>query len=500
MLHQKIIFKKAIGKGGFGTVYLAEVENTQGFRKHIAIKQLNPRLATSKKALARQLAEARILGLLNHKNIVQVYDLGFLEGKLSICLEYIEGISLSELLEKTTVPLKVALEIIGECADALHSAYNTFHLLTKERLEVIHRDIKPANILISKTGYTKLLDFGIARGNYDRGMITSHQQIGTRRYMAPEQWLHNQVSEKVDIYALGFTFLELLYQSFLPRLALDAQLFHEQRRNLIEGLSFPVELQNNLSSLLFDMLSYNPLERPSALSVKQACFSLSEMLTGQTLRLFAQETISDLFHHQLESLSDLPVPDRPMTFTQLPTLHKEPPQIPQIPPPLPEKKRSYQGLLWLLPLFGSSLFFLNDKRSVSDSPSPPTIKSEPEKIDTVQQEAPIPFSEPEEPVKRVTQQKISTSAPSKKKSIPTKEPASFAVSFSSIPLGAQVYLDGKHLGKTMLLKVKIPEGQHQIKMVLGEKSIEKELTIQHSTRFVWTADKEGEQQWRSFLD
>ena len=491
MLHQKIILKKAIGQGGFGTVYLAEVQDHLGFRRNIAIKQLNPSLATSRTALARQITEARLLGMLNHENIIQVYDLGFLEQKLSICMEYIEGVSLSELLQTTPIPIRAILEIIGNCADALHSAYNTPHLLTKERLEVIHRDIKPANILISKIGKTKLLDFGIAKANFDRGVITGKQQIGTKRYMAPEQWLQNQVSEKVDIYALGFTFLELLHHKHLSRLALDEQLFSEQQINLIEELDLPEEIQGELRQLLSAMLAYDPNHRPPAFICKQICFQLMEQLSGQTLRIFALETIPKLFEEQIESLSDLPIPTQTMPFTQLQPIHQGVTSQPKIPPP---PKTSAKRPLLLLALC-STLFLLHEDLPPASSPPKPKIqhprlkKSElpPEPaIEDVKSEPAIPAPQ------------IRSPSPPKNHKPPIKM-VYVETSFSSIPLGADIFLDGKNIGKTMLLKTEIPSGKHQVRMVFGNQIIEKEITIRQPTRFVWKMNA-LEEQWFSFLD
>ena len=503
MLHQKIILKRAIGQGGFGTVYLAEVQDDQGFRKQIAIKQLNPHLATSQVVLARQLAEARLLGLLNHEHIVRVYDLGFLDGKLSVCLEYIEGVSLSQLLQTCSIPLKAILEIIGSCADALDVAYNTQHLNSRERLEVIHRDIKPANILVSKTGITKLLDFGIAKGNFDRGMIISNQQIGTKRYMAPEQWLHNQVSPKVDIYALGFTFLELLHQRLLPRLALDEERFQEERRRLIDDLSFPSIIQDDLKALLHHMLSFSPETRPSALVVRRLCFQLVESLSGQTLRLFAQETIPPLFLDRVSSLSDIPVPEKAMRFTQLQPIPKDlaPPRIP--PPHLPHL-RMYQATLALLFLTITLLVFY----SAFSTPVPIDIEQEahfePETSLTVvatRPDPPTPFPSQEDTVMMPAKPRARQQVIPMDKSIPTaKKNLYFETSFSSIPLGAEIFVDEKYMGKTMLLGARIESGKHKIRMILGERSIEKEILLQHPTRFVWKSTEKGDEQWLSFLD
>ena len=255
MFGHRISFIKVIGKGGFGTVYLAEIEDRNHFRRRIAVKILNEQYQEISQAIARHQDEARLLGMLHHDNIVQVYDLGKINEQPAVFMEYVEGVSLSQLLKQETLPPKIVFELIADCAGALDAAYNSKNPQTKQPLCVIHRDIKPSNILLSKSGVVKILDFGIARANFDRESRTQTNQLGTARYMAPEQWLDNQVSEKVDIYALGFTFLEALHQKLLPRFALDEQLFSHQQTDLITGLSFPPEIDKKLKNLLFDMIS-----------------------------------------------------------------------------------------------------------------------------------------------------------------------------------------------------------------------------------------------------
>ena len=165
MFGQKLSFIKVIGKGGFGTVYLVEVEDNNHFRQRIAVKLLHDKYQEISQAVARHQDEARLLGLLNHDNIVKVYDLGKLNGQPAVFMEYVEGVTLSQLLKQQPIPAKVAFEIGADCASALYSAFSSVHPKTNQPLCVIHRDIKPSNILLSKSGVVKILDFGIARAN-----------------------------------------------------------------------------------------------------------------------------------------------------------------------------------------------------------------------------------------------------------------------------------------------------------------------------------------------
>ena len=105
--------------------------------------------------------------------------------------------------------------------------------------ESLHRDIKPANILLSSSGQIKLLDFGIARAHFDQEHSTRSAQMGTARYMSPEQWLQGEVSSASDIYALGISVIELLLGRFLGRFPLDRLSFEMAKANAIEALDSP---------------------------------------------------------------------------------------------------------------------------------------------------------------------------------------------------------------------------------------------------------------------
>jgi len=187
----KIIRK--LGQGSTAVVYLGE---DPFIKRSVAIKISRP---TSDSARRRIFIEAQSTGLLNHPNIVSVYDAGVHGDSCYITMEYIEGYTLKKFCRKNNLlPLKKVAEIIFSVCNALDYAHKN---------GVIHKDIKPGNIMIDKGGVTKITDFGIAQ------MAERTAEMGfwgTPSYMSPEQLEEDVVGKESDIFSLGCVLYELL--------------------------------------------------------------------------------------------------------------------------------------------------------------------------------------------------------------------------------------------------------------------------------------------------
>jgi len=192
-------------RGGMGVVY--KCKDTK-LKKIVALKLIHPKLLQSEQALQRFRQEVSISQELQHPNIVKVFDLQEWEGKEYFTMEWVEGITLREIInqkkkESRPFSLEEAFNIISQLTDALQYAHRY----------TIHRDIKPENILITdKAKLTvKLSDFGIAKMLSPSQFTSTSMQMGTPYYMAPEQKTDAaHVDKRGDIYALGVMLFELL--------------------------------------------------------------------------------------------------------------------------------------------------------------------------------------------------------------------------------------------------------------------------------------------------
>lgn len=201
-----------LGQGGMGAVYKAL---DTALDRVVALKVMNPMLATNKEFLSRFKSEARVLGRLQHPHIVNVYTFRHIDTHLFIVMEYVDGGTLSDLIdEKGAISVNEAMPLIRQSLLALEAAHNA---------NIIHRDIKPPNILLTGDGVIKISDFGLAKIQEDSSatMVTRVGTTGgTLYYMPPEQSeaLH-KVDHRGDLYSLGMT----LYQMLAGRVPFDRQ-------------------------------------------------------------------------------------------------------------------------------------------------------------------------------------------------------------------------------------------------------------------------------------
>lgn len=190
---------KTIGEGGMANVYLA---NDTILERNVAIKVLRGDLSNDEKFIRRFKREALSVSNLSHPNIVEVYDVGEEEGNYYIVMEYIEGKTLKQLLQKRgALTLTEVLDIMSQLADGLAHAHEAY---------IIHRDIKPQNIMIEDNGLIKITDFGIATAINSTQLTQTNSVMGSVHYLPPEQASGKGSTIKSDIYSLGILMYELL--------------------------------------------------------------------------------------------------------------------------------------------------------------------------------------------------------------------------------------------------------------------------------------------------
>jgi tRNA A-37 threonylcarbamoyl transferase component Bud32 len=194
---------ECLGRGGMGAVYKARQPKLD---RCVALKILLPERHSGGQFAERFAREARALARLNHPAIVAVHDFGEAGGYPYLVMEYVDGLSLRQLLQRGKLAPEEALVIVPRICEALQFAHQQ---------GIVHRDIKPENILLDQQGQVKIADFGIAKilapGAQDFSLTGGKDVVGTPHYMAPEQIEQPaKVDHRADIFSLGVVFYEML--------------------------------------------------------------------------------------------------------------------------------------------------------------------------------------------------------------------------------------------------------------------------------------------------
>ena len=191
--------QELIGVGGMAVVYKAY--DTIDDRT-VAIKILKDEFLGNQEIIRRFKNESKAIAVLDHPNIVKVYDVSFGDRLQYIVMEYIDGISLKEYLnQQKEIRWKEALHFTMQILRALQHAHEK---------GIIHRDIKPQNIMLLQDGTIKVTDFGIARFSHSETRTMTDKAIGSVHYIAPEQARGDLTDDKADIYSVGVMLYEMI--------------------------------------------------------------------------------------------------------------------------------------------------------------------------------------------------------------------------------------------------------------------------------------------------
>jgi serine/threonine protein kinase len=204
-----------VAAGGMAEVFRGVAESLQGFKKNIAIKRILPSLTKNKKFVAMFLDEARLSLLLQHANIVQVFDIGHTDDTYFIVMEYVDGVDLKALMEwrrriNRRIPIAHSLYVVMEICKGLSYAHELQNPETGKPLGIVHRDISPPNVLISKQGEIKVVDFGLAKATSQIETTDPGVVKGKMSYLSPEAARGEDVDFGADIFAVGILLYEML--------------------------------------------------------------------------------------------------------------------------------------------------------------------------------------------------------------------------------------------------------------------------------------------------
>ncbi|HEY0714931.1 MAG TPA: serine/threonine-protein kinase, partial [Polyangia bacterium] len=251
-----------IATGGMAEVYLAVHGELAGFRTPVVLKKVLPHLANNPQFIDMFLDEARIASMLDHPNVVRIYEVGRSGSEYFLAMELVQGKSLSALLRRfqetySRMDPRLAAFVVAQAAAGLHHAHNLTDPLGNP-LGLVHRDVSPQNILISFEGSVKVIDFGIARA---LGRITETQTGGMKGkfgYMSPEQARGEDVDLRTDIFALGVVLWEALTNRRLFQRENDLATMRALAYEPIPRPSTVADVSPELESLVMRALARNP--------------------------------------------------------------------------------------------------------------------------------------------------------------------------------------------------------------------------------------------------
>ena len=214
-----------LGQGGMAEVYLAAWEVAPFVHRPVVIKRLHPHFNEDPRLVEMFLDEARLLTQLDHPHVVKTLEAGVIDGRCCIAMEYLEGQPLHRLLrranERGGLAARVAVSIAISVLDGLHYSHETKDAQGLP-LEIVHRDVSPQNVFVSNDGQVKVLDFGIAKANSQEGHTATGIVKGKVGYIAPEQARAEHVDRRADVWSAGVVLWETLTGTRLFKAETDA--------------------------------------------------------------------------------------------------------------------------------------------------------------------------------------------------------------------------------------------------------------------------------------
>lgn len=203
-----------IGVGGIAEIFRGKAVAAQGFEKPVAIKRILPHLSQDRRFVELLIAEAKVLSLLKHRNIVQIFDVGLSEdGQYFLVMEFVDGKDLGTVQRACNkahrpVPFDLVLHLGAELCEALEHAHGS-RGPDGRAMSLVHRDVSPSNVLMSRAGEVKLTDFGIAkRAEHDLTHVGPMR--GQFGYISPEQSRNEHLDPRSDVFSAGVLIWELL--------------------------------------------------------------------------------------------------------------------------------------------------------------------------------------------------------------------------------------------------------------------------------------------------
>ncbi len=259
-IHFEIV--RTIAEGGMGVVYEAAQRGAGGFRKRIAVKLIREEYSKIEEFRNNFIGEAKLVADLIHTNIVQTYHLGEISGQYYMTMEYVDGITLEDFIERhaetgQSIPCDLATFIVSRICRGLSYAHQKSDALGRP-LGIVHRDVNPRNIMLAREGDVKLTDFGIAKALDLMYNVEGEVIAGKDEYLSPEQARREVTDARADLFCCAIVLSELL----LCRNLFSADTAEETQKNILE-LKLPNfrKLRKDIDPTLEEILQHG-FQRP----------------------------------------------------------------------------------------------------------------------------------------------------------------------------------------------------------------------------------------------
>ncbi len=277
-----------LGVGGMATVHRALERGIEGFERMVALKRLLPHLAEDASFIKAFVREAKLASLLNHVNIVQIFELGRVGTEYFISMEYIDGRDIRRILRharKVTgpPPINITVGILLQLCDALDYAHNKGDE-EGQPLKLVHRDVSPSNVLVTSAGHIKIIDFGIAKAQSSQLRTQTGRVKGKLAYMAPEAITGKELDARSDLFAVGVIAHELLTARPLFASKNEYQtLLKVQRGDIMPPSTFNQACPPELDAIVLGALARDPDQRfGSATELRDELLAMKKLYNLQT--------------------------------------------------------------------------------------------------------------------------------------------------------------------------------------------------------------------------
>ncbi len=293
-----------IGSGGMATVHAASLPGPGGFEKLVCIKQIRPEMVENASWIESFVTEAKLVSQIQHPNVVQVSDLGCVDGTYYIAMEFVAGIDALTLLRAAgekgvLLPVPAAVHIVRELCEGLDAAHRQCDLSGRP-LGIVHRDVSPQNVLLSYEGQVKITDFGVAKSTI-APMTTMPGEIkGKASYMSPEQARGERVDARTDIFAAGIMLHELLSgEPFYPPSDPVRAIMRARTPKVAPLDRFRDDVPPGLANTVYRALAVDPVDRfPTAWEMG---VSLNEALALELGTSYGTPDLANLIEWVLEA-------------------------------------------------------------------------------------------------------------------------------------------------------------------------------------------------------